>query len=345
MSVTLKDVAERAGVSAATASRVVGNYGYVSDETRQKVLAAVEELNYRPNVVARSMVTKSTRTLGIVVTDITNPFFARLARGVEEVCWQHGYTMILANTDEDFRREQAVVQVLQDKQVDGLIVVPASSTNAPHLQAVVEQGTPLVLADRLIEGFPVDVVMVTNEEGAYQAVYHLASLGHERIGMILDNLDISTNQERLEGYHKAIRDAGLKGDDALVQSCQYTQQSAYAIVAELLSQSNPPDALFTANNFMTLGAIKAIQEAGLSIPTDIALAGFDDLDWGGLYPPQLTTVAQPVHDIGRTAAQRLLARIEQESGPPQQIRLNTEFIIRRSCGAEAKIAEEHTQND
>ncbi len=338
MSVTLKDVAKRAGVSAATASRVVGNYGYVSEETRQRVLAAVQELNYRPNVVARSMVTKSTRTIGMVVTDITNPFFAQLARGVEKVSWEHGYTLILANTDEDIHHEQAIVQVLQDKQVDGLVVVPASSTESSHLLAVVDQNIPLVLADRLVNGCSVDVVMVNNEEGAYEAVCHLASLGHKRIGMILDNLDISTNQERLEGYRKAIRDSGLEVDDHLVRSCQFTHQSAYAIASELVRQNNPPDALFTANNFMTIGAIHAIQEAGLRIPEDIALVGFDDLDWNSLYPPQLTVVAQPVREMGRIAAQRLLARIAEESGPPQQIRLNTEFIIRQSCGAQAQIS-------
>lgn len=331
MAVTIKDIAKKAQLSPATVSRVVGNYGYVSEETRSKVLTAIEELGYRPNAIARSMVKRATTTIGLVVTDITNPFFAHLARGVEDVTWAQGYTSILANTDEDPEREQAIIRVLREKQVDGLIVVPASSRSATHLSEMAGQGTALVLVDRLVADCPVDTVMVNNEEGAYQAVSYLIQLGRQRIGMIFDNPDISTNMERLAGYRRALTEAGIRMNDSLAQSCQYTQQSAYELVVWMLHQPEPPDALFTANNFMTLGALQAIHEARLDIPKDVAVVGFDDLDSSALLYPHVPTVKQPIHDLGKVAAQRLLARISQkDDSPPQQIRLLTRFVINDS---------------
>jgi LacI family transcriptional regulator len=333
MKVTIVEVAKSAGVSPATVSRVVGNYGYVSEKTRQKVQAAVKEMGYRPNTIARSMVTKSTRTIGLVVTDITNPFFAQLARGVEAITWQNGYTLILANSDEDSERERAIIRALQEKQVDAFIIVPASSKNASHLEELVASRAPVVLLDRGVKNLVVDSVMVDNEEGAYQAVTHLIKLGHSRIGIILDNPDITTNEERLSGYQRAITAHGLQMEKGLIQSCQYTRQSAYELVHGMLQTPDRPTALFTTNNFMTIGAIKAVNEAGLNIPKDIALVGFDDLEWNQLNSPQLTAVAQPVTEMGNLAGQRILARIKNENTPAMEIRLKTRFIIRESCGA------------
>jgi LacI family transcriptional regulator len=333
MKVTIKDVAKIAGVSPATVSRVVGNYGYVSEKNRRRIQAAVQELGYRPNTIARSMVTKSTHTIGFVVTDITNPFFAQLARGVEAVTWQNGYTLILANTDEDLDHERAIISAFQEKWVDAFIVVPASSKKTPHLEEIVHNGIPLVLLDRSVEDLPVDKVMVDNENGAFQAVSHLVRLGHRRIGIIMDNLDITTNTERLNGYLRALRELHIKVDDKLIRSCQFTRQSAYQIITKMSQNSDRPTALFTANNFMTLGAIKAIHDAGLEIPRDIALVGFDDLDWSTLGTTQLTAVSQPVSEMGNIAGQRIIARLKGEKTPPMEIRLKTTFIIRDSSGS------------
>ena len=331
--VTIKDVARKSGVSQATVSRVAGNYGYVSEANRRKVLAAIRELGYRPNVIARSMVTKSTHTIGLVVTDITNPFFAHLARGVESITWPAGYTLILANTDENPVHEEMVIRALLERQVDGLILVPASSQKSPFLEGVFQQEVPIVLLDRNVEGLSIDAVMVDNENGAFQAVTHLINLSHRRIAMIIDNLSISTNAERLEGYRHALFAAGLPFDETLVQSCSYTQQSAFEITFEILCRTDHPTALFTANNFMTLGALQAIRRAGLSIPGDVALVGFDDLDWNVINSPQITAVTQPVAEMGNVAAQRLLARLQGDKTPPMEIRLRTGFIIRESCGS------------
>jgi LacI family transcriptional regulator len=330
MKVTIKDVAKKAGVSPATVSRVVGGYGYVSQATRRKVLAQVEALGYLPDVVARSLVTKSTRTIGLVVTDITNPFFAQLARGVENITWQNKYTLILANTDEEVDREKAIIKAMLEKRVDAFIVVPASSQKAPHLEELVKYNLPLVLLDRNVQDLAVDTVLVDNENGAYQAVSHLVRLGHKRIGMLLDNLDISTNIERLNGYRRALIEGDLQVEDELIQSCQYTRQSAYELVASMIKDRNRPTALFTANNFMTIGALRAIHEGGLRIPQDIAMVGFDELEWILFNSPFISTVAQPVSEIGELAGQRILARINGETSPPMEIRLKTKFVVRDS---------------
>lgn len=331
--VTIKDVARKAGVSPATASRVAGNYGYVSKAIRQKVLAAIRELGYRPNAVARSMVTKSTHTLGLVVTDITNPFFAHLMRSVENATWEAGYTLFLANTDENIQREEAIIQTILERQVDGLILVPATSQSTPYLEHFIQQGIPLVLLDRSVKGLAADAVMVDNENGAFQAVTHLIRLGHRRIGMVIDNLDISTNAERLTGYRRALSEADLPVEEQLIQSCQFTEQSAFNLATEMFNHPQRPTALFAANNFMTLGILHAAREANLRIPEDIALVGFDDVEWTVFSPLQITAVAQPVQELGNVTAKRLLMRLQGDQTFPMEIRLKTNFIVRKSCGS------------
>lgn len=331
--VNIKDVAKRAGVSAATAARVAGNYGNVSNITRQRVLSAIQELGYQPDAIARSMVTRSTRTIGLVVTDITNPFFAELARGIESVTWDQGYSLFLADTDEDLEREKAMISAMQEKRVDGIILVPASSKYSRHLTDLVKDGTPLVLVDRAVNKLDVDTVMVDNEQGAYQAVSHLVSLGHKRIAIILDNPLITTNIERLNGYYRALKEHGLQDDESLILMCKYTSQSAYQNIAQMLARSDRPTALFTANNFMTLGALQAIYDKGMLVPEDIAMVGFDDLDWAAIGSCKLTAVAQPVNDIGQLAAHRLIIRMKGKSDSTQEYRLKTRFIIRETCGA------------
>jgi LacI family transcriptional regulator len=328
---TIRDVAKAAGVSQATASRVAGKYGYVSAKNRQKVLKAIRDLSYRPNRIARSMVTKSTQTVGLVVTDIQNPFFAELARGIEEVAWAHGYTLILANTDESLERESAILTVLQEKMVDGLILVPASSRPSDTRTALNNQGIPVVLLDRASADLDVDTVLVDNENAAYQAVSYLIGLGHKRIGMIVDSLEITTNEERLAGYRSAMYDHGLPIEKDLLQPCLYTRESAYEITREMLKMPDRPTALFTAFNFISIGALRAIQEAGLQIPRDISMVGFDEVDSNHLNYPQLTVVVQPVSDMARVAGERLIARLQGDKTMAQEIRLKTKFVLRESC--------------
>jgi len=327
---TIRTVAQRAGVSPATVSRVIGNYGYVSQATRRKVEMVIQELGYRPDNIARSLVTKNTHTLGLILTDILNPFFAELARGVESITYKNEFSLLIANTDEDIEREKTILNTFIEKHVDGILLVPATSKASTHLQEIIEKQIPLVLVDRNAENISVDTVMVDNEIGAYRAVSHLIERGHEKIAMILDNPDISTNMERLAGYRRALLDYGLVTNDLLVRCCQYTTQSAHEIVYELLKEKDRPTALFTANNFITIGAIRAIFNMGMRIPEDVALVGFDDLGISQIGYPTVTAVVQPVYELGQTAAQRLLARLAGDKGVPQEIRLQTSFIVRQS---------------
>jgi LacI family transcriptional regulator len=336
---TIRDVARAAGVSSATAARALAGYGYASTDTRERVRRAADRLGYRPNAVARSLVSGSTMTLGLVVGDIENPFFAAAARGIADVAEARGYTLLLANSDEDITRERAAVDALRSRQVDGLVVVPSSGEEAAgHLGAVARGGVPLVLLDRNVPGLATDFVMVDNAAGAARAVRHLLELGHRRIGMVMDSPGIASSAERRAGYRRALHRAGVAADDGLVSIGDSTQEGARAAAIALLSRRDRPTAVFTANNFMTAGTMRAVRALGLRIPADLALVGFDDLDWTTLVDPPVTVVAQPVAELGHRVAELLLARIGGEKGPPRRIRLRTRLVVRGSCGAAARAA-------
>jgi LacI family transcriptional regulator len=332
MTVTVRDVAHAAGVSQATAARALGGYGYASGEARERVLESARALGYTPNAVARALVSNATMTVGVVVGDIDNPFFATAARGLTDVFDGHGYTVLLANADEDHEREERVLDALRSRRVDGLVVVPAPGA---RLHDLVDTGLPLVQLDRAVRGLAADAVLAENTEGAERAVRHLIALGHHRIGIVSDTDEISSSAERLAGYREALRSAGIDPAPELVAIGGSTQEGAHAAALELLDRPDRPTAVFSANNFMTHGVLRAAAELGLSIPGDVALVGFDDLDWTTLINPPLTVVSQPVSELGRLAAERLLARIAGDDSPARSLRLPTRLIVRGSCGARA----------
>lgn len=329
MTVTVKDVAQDAGVSQATAARALGGYGYASPDARSRVLESARRLGYSPNAVAKALVSNATMTVGVVLGDIDNPFFATAARGLTDVFDKHGYTVLLANADEDARRERRVVDALRSRRVDGLVVVPAPGA---ELEPVVQAGVPLVQLDRAVPGLAADAVMAENAEGAEAAVAHLVAHGYRRIGMVTDTTEIASSAERVEGYRRALEAAGIAFDQSLVAVGGSTQDEAHAAARRLLERPDRPGAVFTANNFMTHGVLRAATELGLVIPVDLALVGFDDLDWTTLVNPPLTVVSQPVLELGRRAAMRLLARIDDQSSDPITVRLPTRLIVRGSCG-------------
>lgn len=329
---TIRDVAREAGVSQATAARALAGYGYVSAATRLRVRAAATAIGYRPNAVARSLVSGATRTIGVVVGDIENPFFASAARGIADVLEREGYTLLLANSDEDLAREQRAVEALRARQVDGLAVVPSSGDDGAHLAAILRDGRPVVLLDRPIAGLAADAVLVDNRAGAERAVGHLAALGHRRIGLVGDSPGIVSTSERLDGYRAALASAGIAQDEALVSLGGSSIEQGQRSARRLLERRDRPSALFTVNNFMTVGALGAIRELGLQIPDEIALVGFDDLDWTTLVDPPITVIAQPVAELGRTVAERLLERLHGDLGPPRESRLTTRLVVRGSCG-------------
>ena len=335
MSVTIRDVARAAGVSTATAARALGGYGHASPAARRKVSESARQLGYRPNVVARALVSRTTTTVGLVVGDIENPFFAAAARGLADVMDAHGYTVLLANADEDAGRERRAVDALRARQVDGMVVVPAPGASPEHLAELVTAGVPLVLLDRAVVGVAADSVLVRNVAGARAAVAHLAGLGHRRIGVVSDSPEITSSAERIQGYRQALRAAGIAPEPGLISIGGPTRDDGEAAALRLLDRPDRPTAVFTANNFMTVGALRAARSLGLRIPEDVALVGFDDLEWTTLVQPPVTVVRQPVADLGRVAGERLLRRLEGDTGPPKRIRLDANLIVRGSCGAGA----------
>jgi LacI family transcriptional regulator len=329
---TMKHVAERAGVSTATVSRVLTGFDGVSDELERRVREAVQELDYHPNRVARNLRVRTTRTIGVVISDIQNPFFTSLVRGIEDVLQTANYTFLLGNSDEDLVRERVYLSMLRAEGVAGIIFAP-STTNAEEYLPLIKAHAPLVAIDRGPTDIPIDLVCVDNRHGAAMAVTHLISLGHDRIGFIGGPASISTASERRAGYEQALAEAGLEAEPALLRSANFRQSGGYEAMLALLELRRRPSAVFVANNLMTLGALQALHEQGLQIPSDMAIVGFDDMPWATSLQPPLTAVSQPTYALGTTAATLLLERIKTPDRQPTHIALKTQLMVRASCGA------------
>jgi len=333
---TIHDVAKRAGVAPITVSRVINNSGYVSKGTRERVEIAIAELEYVPNVIARSLRSKRTNTLALVLTDITNPFFTIIARGVEDTASEAGMTVIYCNTDESELEEEKYLQLLLQKQVDGILLVPACSVSK-SVDLIQEQGTPVVVLDRNIPGVQVDKVRGDSVGGAYQLVKLLLDLGHTHIAALSGPADVSTAEDRVTGYRRALEEAHFL-DNEIVYFGAFTQASGFEMAQKALSHSPRPTAIFAANNFIAYGALKALREAGLEVPGAVAMVAFDDLPPGLVLEPHLTVASQPAYEMGRKATQLLLNHLQAESPEPfQEIILPTELIVRRSSGTVERL--------
>lgn len=329
MSARIEDVARQAGVSTATVSRVLSGKPYVSDAVRQRVLDAIGELNYHPSRVARSLRVQRSSIIGLIISDIQNPFFTAIVRAVEDVAQQRGYSVILCNSDEDVEKELTYIQLMLAEQVSGMIVSPTASNNEVY-RRLVERRVPVVAIDRRADDVPMDMVVGDNVSAAHQLVSHLIENGYRRIGAVLGIPEASTGAERYQGYQEALLEHGLPLAPELVRSGMPRSQNGYELTLELLGQTLRPDAIFTGNNLLTIGALRAIHELGLRIPDDIAVAGFDELDWMFLVKPALTVVMQPTYEMGRQAAELLLARIDDPERPPQQVVLQPTIKVRES---------------
>jgi LacI family transcriptional regulator len=284
-------------------------------------------------VIARSLRTRETQTVGVVVSDITNPFFTNIVRAIEDEVLKQGYNIILCDTDEKPEREQVYLRLLMGRRVDGLIVAP-SSGNADLLQLAIESGYPTVLLDRSIPGLDADVVLSDNEGGAFDAVSYLVGIGHRRIGIIAGRLEVSTGADRMAGYVRAIKAHGIPVDESLIEVAQFKREIAYEKTREMLARPEPPTALFVCNNAMTAGAMAAVKAAGKKVPKDISVVGFDDSEWAALMDPPLTVVAQPIVELGTRAAQLLMRRISGgRVKTPRAIVLKPELIVRGSCAS------------
>jgi LacI family transcriptional regulator len=318
-----------------TVSRVVNNSGYISQETRERVERAVVELGYVPNALARSLRFKQTKTIALVLTDITNPFFTTMARGVEDMASEQGFSVIFCNTDESQSEETEYLNVLLQKQVDGVLLVPAAST-ADSVTFLQERGTPVVVLDRSIPGVRVDTVRSNSEQGAYDLVQHLLGLGHTRIAVLSGPQAVSTSSDRVAGYRRAMHEAGLDcgQDQDRVYFAGYTHEGGYQTAKQALAVKPQPTAILAANNFIAIGALHALREDGLCVPEDVSVVAFDDLPTMFIVEPFLTVVTQPAYEMGWQATELLLARLTGE-GPAdlQELVLPTQMLIRKSSGS------------
>jgi len=328
---TIQDVARRAGVAAITASRVVNNSGYASQDVRERVLKAAAELGYVPNTLARSLRSRKSHTLALILSDITNPFFTTITRGVEDTASDAGYTVIFCNTDESEDEESKYMDVVLQKRVDGILLVPAGGGER-SIQAAREQGIPLVVLDRRVSGAQVDVVRCDSQAGTRELTRMLVSLGHRRIAMLTGPASVSTAVDRAEAFCDALAEARLSAE-GLVFYGSFTQSSGAEMVRQALALRPRPTALFAANNFIAIGALVALREQGLRVPMEIALVAFDDLPPALVTFPFLTVAAQPAYEMGCQATRRLLERLAHpDQTAPVEIVLQTEVILRASSG-------------
>lgn len=333
---TMADVARSAGVSVATVSHVLNGTRPVLPHTRQAVLDAMDELGYTPNTLARSLVTSRTQSIGLAVSAISNPYFTEILQGVEAGALEHGYSLLIADPHDDPEHERKVVQLLHERRVDGMIVAPSADPRE-LLAYLGRHKVPTVLLDRLVDA-PADGTTRFDQvcaDGAgpmAQLVTHLAGLGHRRIALVAGLPGLSTTSERLTGYRDGLATAGLGYDDRLVVHGDSESAGAERATAALLSLASPPTALVTANNAMTIGALRALRGHGICVPDDIALCCFDDFAWADLFWPRLTAIAQPSREIGAQAVRVLLERLAAPDRPARTLRLPCAFVHRTSCG-------------
>jgi len=325
----IKDVAARAGVSTASVSRVLNGSKPVSDGTRERVLAAVRDLNYSIDQRARGLRRRRSGTLGLILADVLNPFFTQVIHSIEDVAYQSNNSLFLCNSDENPERERFYLELMQSQRIDGIILLPVTGSGAV-LSPLLRHDVPVVCLDRRVDDVDLDSVLVDNVAGATMAVAHLVALGHRRIGYIGGRL-VTPGIERLAGFRRALEMHGLVEHPELIRQGDSKQESGYKETLALLALDMPPSAIFAINNPMSLGVMAAIKERGLRIPEDISVIGFDDAPWSGLLNPPLTTIAQPTDALGTAAARLLLERIEgRDGGATRHIVLQPHLIERAS---------------
>ncbi len=335
MTVTIYDVAREAGVSMATVSRVVNNNPNVKPQTRKKVYEAIERLGYRPNAVARGLASKKTTTVGVVIPDISNPIFSEVARGIEDIANMYHYNIILCNADKKKDKEIRVVNTLLEKQVDGLLFMGGIVTE-DHIQAFKTSNVPIVLCATSDEKESMPSVDIDHEGAAFDAVSELIKQGHAKIAMISGTLqDPSNGYARYQGYKRALEVAGLPLREEYVRIGNYKYESGMEMTKFFLGLEDRPTAIFTANDEMAIGAIHTIQDNGLAVPADISIISVDNIRMASMVRPQLSTVAQPMYDIGAVAMRLLTKLMKKENVQQNRVILPHELIHRQSVVARA----------
>jgi LacI family transcriptional regulator len=330
---TISDVAAEAGVSVATVSRVLNDRGYpVRAETRRRVLEAIEKLDFRPNALARGLLLKRTQTIGLVIPDITNPYYPVISRGVEDVASEHGYAVIFCNTDRDAAKSEQYVNVLLQKQVDGLIIAGGGTDFTRASERFAAHGTQVVFVGK--SSMPWPSVRVPNADGTVAAMEHLAKLGHRRVGYITGPRELTTARDRLTGYRRAVSDHGLVASPTLLRAGDFGEQSGHRAAESLLHEAPRPTAIVAGNDRMAIGVLAAAADLGLRVPGDLSVIGFDDIPLVSYVRPALTTISLPAYEMG-AAAMRLLLDLLQDkdngaTAADQTVRLPVRLVVRDS---------------
>jgi LacI family transcriptional regulator len=337
---TIKDIARIAKVSHTTVSRALNNKSRIRNETKERILSIAKELSYRPNFIARSLVMRRTKTLGLVITTIANPFYTELSQGIETTAISLGYNIILCSTNYDLSVEKQYIDMLRSKGVDGIIFTSAHMGD-PNIIGLAEEGFPTILVNRRtyhpMVRERIDYIGVDNISGGFLAVEHLIKLGHDRIGVIGGSSESSVGFERLEGGKKALTAYGLEVMGDYFLEGDFLKGSGYRGGKEFLEMSRPPTAIFATNDYMALGTYQAIVEEGVKIPEEIALIGFNDIEFTSMKGVELTTIGQKKYEMGALAVKTLVERIEgRKVGPSKEIVLEPELIIRKTCGFHPK---------
>lgn len=334
----MRDVARLAGVSITTVSHVVNGTRTVAAETKARVLRAIAATGYTGNALARSLVTGGSGTLGVAISVVANPFFAELIMAIEGEAADSGFTLLLADTHDEAAAEQKVIRALRSRRVDGLLLAPSATAAGTVLPELRQLKVPVVLVDRLAHGDHFDGVGPENVQATATMVRHLAEHGHRRIGLVSGAAGLTTSVERARGYRLGLSRAGLPWVAELVVPGESTTSSARRALRRLMALDEPPTAVISANNSMTLGVLQEARESGLRIGTDLALMGYDEVAWAELVDPPVTTMSQPIARIGRTAVRMLLDRIAKPDRAAQTVRLSPRLLLRQSCGCAPRVS-------
>ncbi|WP_341502702.1 substrate-binding domain-containing protein [Gallaecimonas sp. GXIMD4217] len=330
---TIKDVANKAGVSISTVSHVLNKTRFVAEATREKVYAAIKELNYAPSAVARSLKINATKTIGMLVTTSSNPFFAEVVRGAEETCADKGYTLILCNSLGDEQRQQDSFRMLVEKRVDGILVMCSEDASTLYEQLALHPELPQVVMEWGDTRGDVYPIQDNAEQGGYLAARHLIDKGHTRLGCITGPMDKLTSQERLNGFRRALSEAGLAENPDWIIEGDFEPEGGFAAMEQLLRQGERPSGLFVFSDPMALGAICAANDAGVRVPDDLSIVGYDDVPMAQFFSPPLTTIHQPKFRLGQKAADILLAKVAKQTPATQSLVVHPELIERKSVKA------------
>ncbi|WP_295760140.1 LacI family DNA-binding transcriptional regulator [Undibacterium sp.] len=329
---TMKQVAEKARVSTTTVSHVINNTRVVSEDARERVLSVIKQMRYIPSAVARSLKNDKTHTLGMIIPNNSNPYFAEVIQGIEAESFKLGYNIILCNSYDDPKKQAAYTRVLMEKRIDGLIIVSSGSDEELN-QLLADEGIPKVLVDREVPGLAADFIEADHEQGGYLATKYLIDLGHTDIACVSGPKTLLPSGDRVQGYWRALKEAGIARREEYLAHSDFTSQGGFTAFQQLLALERRPSAIFASNDLMAIGGLCAAHQAGMKIPEQLSVIGYDDIALASFSTPPLTTIAQPKYEIGVLTAQVMVQRIRNAASDLQREKLETKLMIRQSTAA------------